>query len=89
MDRDVFKAWLESKTPNEKVGIRHDDCNCPIASCFGCYVGHIKYRPIGKRDCVDLPRWAATFITRIDNARGAYSNIVFAAEAISILADIP
>jgi hypothetical protein len=81
LNRDEFKAWVESKKPGEIVGVREESTECPIA----CYLKEglgFKGPSIDKEAFMDLdfpdmeaiptPYWAEQFIERVDEKRDFY-----------------
>lgn len=70
-----FKAWLEAKKPDDKVGRAKRRCSCPLATYLKdktgqrWSVGQIWY---SIPDAIYyMPLWAETFVRRVDKLKGA------------------
>lgn len=94
LDRDKFKAWLESKPANAVVGLSCQSCQCPVAEFLvamgegqvevdGLYYGSNAYR-IWR----STPRWAAKFIDAVDGLNGGAYTAVTAQMALAILSEV-
>lgn len=90
--KKAFKAWLQSKDPNDIVGYPGMGCDCPIAMFYKEKMGatavtvseyYIEWR---KGDEVsnerDVPMWAVWFIERVDNT---FAHTIKAYRALHLL----
>jgi hypothetical protein len=85
LTRNNFKAWLESKEPNDIVGKARDSYQCPLARFLGkgAMVTSLGYStPRGRRDHI-LPVWAQRFVNKADYHRSP--GFIFADRALEIL----
>jgi len=89
LDREEFKAWLESKSPVTRVGERGSGCNCPVARYIkatspvkikNLIVGGLWIEINGKKS--DPPEWVVSFVAFVDE--GPAQNIT-ASRALEIL----
>lgn len=80
-----FKAWLETKKPDDIVGKTRSACSCPLAKYLReqtgkvWFVGGSHYNYAGDYYRVDaeshtLPIWAESFMDKVDE-RGLHSDI--------------
>lgn len=98
LDRKRFEKWLRSKNPRARVGEPQAACDCPLArflksdgyEVIGVDGDLICTRPVGASadDFAEgcPPKWATTFIERVDDLPTAYCT---ARQALDILAGIP
>jgi len=78
--RKQFKYWLSKKyltNPKFTVGMRNHCTDCPIAR----FLGGESVLP--SRD--ELPKWACTFIGRVDFGASGTTTPISAKEALDIL----
>lgn len=97
LTKTKFKAWLESKDPNDFVGETSDGDSCPITNYFYYAVPDADgvntsnksieyYLPTNEFAYnSNIPNWATRFITEIDNFGKLHGTEVEANKALEIL----
>lgn len=102
LDREAFKAWLESKPGNEVVGQSQDGCSCPAANYIktqGVRFEHIDWKDFYLEEMLDgrtfymskryiTPPWLSEFIREVD-ALDPEQISVTASAALYCLAVVP
>ncbi len=101
LEYNEFKAWLETKEPEEIVGRPGDPCGCPIAQYFlenghsYVHVDGVEYTFDIKAERSDdylapnweqTPDWAGDLIMYVDNAN--WGPTIDAAAVLGILSAI-
>jgi len=74
-----FAAYL-SKHLTKKY-VRGNPGNCPLAAASGYAIGASHYVAVTNDKTIPLPKWAKTFVTRVDKEEGTITG----KEALAIL----
>ena len=87
-----FRAWLAKHAPEEIVGRRHDDCDCPLAHYLQEMMPSDAPITVLRTIWRDekswyhgLPGWAVAFVARIDRSK---LETVTARRAMRVLARV-
>ncbi len=89
LDKEKFKEWLESSSPEQIVGVRFSANNCPLAKWTKAEVYNSSFRCTNQK-IIQLPTWAIEFVERLekDFFKLKLTKEVSSKEGLEILAEI-